>query len=96
MNPLTTILSVPAVLAIVNLLKGAPVNLPTSWAAFTAVIVAVALNVAIYFLGANPAFVAAAQGMLIGLAAAGVYDVAKPAAPAVITNTNVYPAPLKK
>ena len=79
MDTLTTILSVPAVVAIVELCKSFGVK--GKWALLAAVIVAVALNLAAYVWATSGAFAAIVAGLLLGLSAAGLYDVAKTAAP---------------
>lgn len=79
MDTMTTILSVPAVVAIVTLLKS--MGVVGKWAMLAAVIVAVVLNVADYLWATSGLYGAAVAGLLLGLAAAGLYDVAKTAAP---------------
>jgi hypothetical protein len=81
LDNLSTILSVPAVVAIVQLLKG--FGVAGRWALLAAVVVAIALNVADYLWAASGLYGAAVAGLLLGLAAAGLYDVAKTAAPSV-------------
>ena len=81
MEEVNLILSVPAILAIVQLIKGIGVH--GKWSALVAVVLAVALNVGDYYLGAYGAWSAVTQGLLIGLAAAGLYDTAKTAAPQI-------------
>jgi len=77
MNDMNTILSVPAVVALVQLGKAFGVS--GKWALLLAVIVAIGINVGDYYLGTAGAWQAATQGLLLGLAAAGLYDVAKTA-----------------
>lgn len=79
MDTLTTILSVPAVVAIVEILKR--FGVAGKWALAAALLVAVALNVADYYLAASGLYAAVTAGLLLGLSAAGLYDVAKTAAP---------------
>ena len=70
------IATVPAVLALVNLLKKA--GLP----AVAAPVVSLVVGVLAVFAGqhADVAWVkAVSEGLIVGLAAAGVYDIAKPA-----------------
>ena len=74
METVTTILSVPAVLALVEL--GKRLGVRGQWALLLAVVIAVVLNVAAHFWGATELFGAVAAGLLTGLAAAGLYDVA--------------------
>ena len=78
-DTLTTILSVPAVVAIVALLKSFGVS--GKWALLAALVVAVALNVADYLWSASGLYAVVVSGLLTGLAAAGLYDVAQTAAP---------------
>lgn len=70
--------SIPAILAIVNLCKS--YGLKGNWSAVLAVVLGVAINLANFFLGADPAYQVAVSGLLMGLAAAGFYDVGKSAA----------------
>lgn len=79
MDTLNTVLSVPAVVAVVELLKS--FGVVGKWALLAAVGVAVALNVAAYQFAASGLFDAIVAGLLLGLAAAGLYDVAKTASP---------------
>ena len=79
MDTVTTILSVPAVPAIVEFLKSFGVT--GKWALLAAVIVAVALNIADYLWSASGLYGAVISGLLLGLAAAGLYDTARAAAP---------------
>lgn len=85
MDTLNTVLSVPAVLAIVQLAKSFGVI--GKWALLLAVAVAVALNVAAYLWSASGLYSAIVAGLLLGLAAAGLYDAAKTAAPQEISAT---------
>lgn len=78
-DTLTTILSVPAVVAIVELLKS--FGVAGKWALLAALVVAVALNVADYLWATSGLYGAVVAGLLLGLSAAGLYDVAKTAAP---------------
>ena len=66
------IASVPGVVAVVNLLK--KLGLSSKLALVAAVVVGIALNVGNYYLGGEGAYQAAATGLIIGLGAAGVYD----------------------
>jgi hypothetical protein len=75
MDSVNLILSVPAIVAIVTL--GKSFGIAGKWALLAAVVVGIALSVADYYLGANGAWQAGVQGALIGLSAAGLYDVAK-------------------
>ena len=66
------VVSIPAILAIVNLLKG--VGLAGKWSALVAVLVAVLLNVANFYLAASGGYQAIMGGLILGLSAAGLYD----------------------
>ena len=77
MDTLSTILSVPAVLAITQLAKA--FGVAGKWALACALVVAVALNVAVYLWSASGLFAAIVGGLLLGLSAAGLYDAAKTA-----------------
>ena len=72
MDAALTLATAPAVLAIVNLLKG--LGLGGKWPALAAVLIAVAINLGVEFLGDQPAFIATASGLILGLSAAGLYD----------------------
>lgn len=74
MNNINLILSVPAVVAIVNLAKSFGVN--GKWSLLSAVVVAIAINVAAFYFSASGAYEAVVTGLLLGLSAAGLYDVA--------------------
>jgi hypothetical protein len=78
MDSVNLLLSVPAVLAVVQFVK--QFGVAGRWATLTALVVAVGLNVASYEWGASGLYRAVAQGLLLGLAAAGLYDAAKTAA----------------
>jgi len=80
-DTLNTILSVPAIVAIVTVLKSLGVT--GKWSLVAALVVAVGLNLAAYAWGAEGWYAAVVTGLLTGLAAAGVYDAAKTAAPDV-------------
>ena len=75
MDAANVILTVPAVLAIVELLKR--FGVVGRWAMLAAVGVAVALYAGAYFLDGSGAWQAVTQGLLVGLAAAGLYDTAQ-------------------
>ena len=74
MSAVVTIASVPAIVALVNMAKGLGLNGKLS--ALVAVILGVGLNVAAVAAAGSPIFEAASQGLLLGLAAAGLYDLA--------------------
>lgn len=67
-----------AILALVELAKSA--GLPTKLAAPLSVVVGVALGLADFYLHDLPAYQAAAQSLILGLTASGVWDIAKRAA----------------
>lgn len=75
MEIVATVASVPAVIAIVNVLK--EFGVAGKWATLAAVLVGVAINVANHYLGEVGVYQAAMTGLIIGLGAAGVYDVTK-------------------
>lgn len=75
MDAANVILTVPAVLAIVELLKR--FGVVGRWAMLAAVGIAVALYAGAYFLDGSGAWQAVTQGLLVGLAAAGLYDAAQ-------------------
>jgi hypothetical protein len=73
MDAITTIATVPAVLALVNLGKRLGIDGRASLIA--AVVLGVAINVANHYLAGEAGYQAAIQGLILGLAAAGVYDI---------------------
>ena len=77
MDPITTILTPAAILALVTITKD--LGIPSKLAPVVAVVLGVALAVAEQSLGHLPAWQAGANGLLLGLAASGVYDVSKAA-----------------
>lgn len=81
-DTLTVIVSVPAILAIVNFAKS--VGISGRFSIALAVGLGVVLNVANYYLGANGGYQAAVQGLILGLSAAGLYDVTKTVKPAPV------------
>lgn len=76
MDTVTTLATIPAILALVNLAKR--VGLPANAALVLAVALGVALNTADYLWADNLLYQAIADGLIRGLGAAGLYDVAKP------------------
>lgn len=72
LDPVLTVATVPAVVALVNLLKS--LGITGRWALLAAVALGVLLSVAEYALGSYGWWEAAASGLLLGLAAAGLYD----------------------
>ena len=71
-----TIASIPAILALTNLAKS--LGLSGKLSALLAVILGIALAVAQYELAGFGWYQEAAQGLILGLSAAGLYDVSKP------------------
>lgn len=71
---LITLATVPAIVALVNVLKR--LGVPDAAATIAAVLLGVAAAVADQLVGTDPTYQAAAHGLLLGLAAAGVYDLA--------------------
>ena len=78
MDTLNTVLSVPAIVAIVTLCKSFGVT--GKWSLLAAVVVAVLLNVGAYLWATSGLYSAVIAGLLLGLAAAGLDDTAKTAA----------------
>lgn len=72
---IVTIASIPAILALTNLAKS--LGLSGKASALLAVVLGVALAVGQYELAGYGWYQAAAQGMILGLSAAGLYDVSK-------------------
>lgn len=75
----TSLATAPAVLALVNLAK--QTGLPSKAAAPLAVVLGVLLAVADHCLAGTGVYDAAASGLILGLAAAGLYDAARIVAP---------------
>lgn len=71
----TAIATAPAVLALVTLARD--LGLPKRLAAPLAVVLGVVLAVADHALGSSGAYAAVADGLLLGLGAAGLYDAAR-------------------
>ena len=85
---ITLIATVPAILALVNLAKS--FGVVGKWSALLAVVLGVGLQLADYaFLtdtqSASGWYGAAAAGLILGLSAAGLYDVARTVSPAAAT-----------
>jgi hypothetical protein len=78
MEALTVIASVPAIVALVNL--GKRLGLKGEAQLVAAVVLGIAINVANFYLGATPVYQVAVSGLMLGLAAAGLYDVTRPEA----------------
>lgn len=73
MSTLALLATPAAILALVNLAKRFGVS--GAWSALLAVILGVALSVSDLAFGGNAFYVAGANGLLMGLGAAGIYDV---------------------
>lgn len=72
MGTAIAILTVPGILALTNLLKD--LGLGGKWSALAAVVLGVGLSVAHFYLADYGAWQAAEGGLILGLAAAGLYD----------------------
>lgn len=72
MEIVAMVASLPGVVALVNLLKQFGVT--GKWSLVAAIIIGVGLNVANGYLGDVAVYQDAMSGLLIGLGAAGVYD----------------------
>lgn len=75
MDTIITLASIPAILALVNFAKD--LGLGAKRALVLAVLLGVGLNVADYYLGETGGYQAAVQGLILGLSAAGFYDMTK-------------------
>ena len=71
-DPIITVATVPAIVALTNLAKS--LGITGRWAALVAVVLGVALASADYALAGSGLWRAASDGLLLGLAAAGLYD----------------------
>lgn len=72
MEPVTALLSVPGIVALVNITKRA--GLPARWAPLVAIVLGIAIAVLDELLTGNVYYAAATNGLLVALAASGVYD----------------------
>jgi len=72
---LTTIVSIPAILAVVNLVKG--LGVPAKVAPLVAVTIGITFAVAQGYFGDTLLYRNVSEGLLLGLAASGFYDMAK-------------------
>lgn len=79
MDLVTDLATIPAIVALVNLAKR--LGLPVRLALVLAVVLGVALNVAVWAWADYAWFTSASSGLLLGLAAAGLYDIT-PTSPA--------------
>jgi hypothetical protein len=74
MEAITVLATIPAILALTNLAKR--FGLAVQWAVLLAVVLGVALSVADSCLADAGWYLVAARGLILGLSAAGLYDVA--------------------
>ena len=90
-----------AILALVNILKG--LGLPARLSPIAAIVIGSVLNVSIWAFADYGWFSAAAQGLMLALAASGVYDVSRTVSTTlnveadraeVITSATVEPIPV--
>ena len=72
---ITTLVTVPAILGLVTIARD--LGIPAKFAPALAVLFGVSVAVAEQQLGHLPAFQAGVGGLLVGLAASGVYDASK-------------------
>lgn len=75
LDSIVTLATVPAVLALVNL--GKELGLGSKWAMLLAVGLGVGLALADYAWAESGWYASAASGLLLGLAASGVYDLGR-------------------
>lgn len=78
-DPVTSIVTVPAIVALTNLIKGLGVG--GKWSALVAVALGASLALATWALTGTGWWEQVSSGILIGLAAAGLYDLAPGEAP---------------
>lgn len=71
-DPILTLASVPAIIALTNLAKGLGLN--GRWSALLAVVLGVALNLAAWAWAGQAWYSFAVEGVILGLGASGVYD----------------------
>lgn len=74
-DSIVTLATVPAVLALVNL--GKELGLSSKWAMLLAVALGVALSVTDFAWGNSGWYAAVSSGLLLGLAASGIYDLGR-------------------
>ena len=72
---ISALMTPAAILALVNILKG--LGLPARLSPIAAIIIGIVLNVSIWAFADYGWFSAAAQGLMLALAASGVYDVSR-------------------
>lgn len=85
----TTLLSVPAIVAVVNILKG--VGLPGPWAPVASLAIGALFGAVTSLVGLTTMPLAASiiTGFLLGMAASGIHDVAGRIAPSSPTDVKV-------
>ncbi|WRS29596.1 hypothetical protein U6G28_08720 [Actinomycetaceae bacterium MB13-C1-2] len=71
----TTVATVPAILALVELAK--TLGVKGKWATLLAVVLGVFLNWSTWYFGSTEWYPVVATGLILGLSAAGLYDTAK-------------------
>lgn len=81
MDPIITLATPAAILAVVQL--GKDLGLTGKASLVAAVLLGVAFSVAEFYFGAAPVYGAVRAGLVLGLGAAGLYDVARIAGPKV-------------
>lgn len=75
MDAVTTLLTVPAIVALVNILKD--IGLPSKFAPIAAIILAAGLAMADYFLVSYGFYADLVNALVMALAASGVYDLVR-------------------
>lgn len=86
---IVSLASIPAILALVNL--GKTLGVKGKWAALLAVFLGVGLAIAQYGLGGYGWYQAAVQGIILGLSAAGLYDMKTAGGRGEVGNTDFIP-----
>lgn len=86
---IVSLASIPAVLALVNL--GKSLGVKGKWAALLAVFLGVGLAIAQYGLGGFGWYQAGVQGIILGLSAAGLYDIKNVGGQGEVENTDFIP-----
>lgn len=87
---ITTLVTVPAILGLVTIARD--LGIPAKFAPALAVLFGVGVAVAEQQLGHLPAFQAGVGGLLVGLAASGVYDASKLAGGRLVPSPDPVPA----
>ena len=86
MDPIITLATVPAVVALVNLAKAFGIS--GKWSALLAVTLGVGISLATTYADADVVRTVS-DGLILGLGAAGVYDVANTSAPAEVRTGDI-------